>query len=197
MSFFDKIYNKLFSNGKGNSKEAFVSEQLIRGEQYKRDYFRWINEGIYKIHLDSIYSAYQKKLQKIDDEFKVHVLSTPYANGFALSYHPSLSTSDFSFLFDYFKDQAVNLGYQLNNSGRKIYDRPNYVEAKEKFYLKPPLQDIQQGELFDQMYGNILIEQILVDSKPSYMKFVANIYSDRLYTKALEFEELLSKVFGK
>ena len=64
MSFFDKIYNKLFSPQTGNNKGAFITEEINRSELYQRDYFRWVNEGIYKIHLEKIYKAYINKIDK-------------------------------------------------------------------------------------------------------------------------------------
>jgi len=131
----------------------------------------------------------------VKTELKFHILSTPYANGFALTYHPSIGIQAFNCFFDYLKDQVKNIAYQLNNSSRKIYDKPSYVETKEKYYLKPPLKAIEDNELFDQLYGNISIEYILIDEKPSYIKLVASIYSDRLYTKALPFEDLAKKLF--
>jgi len=196
MSFFEKIVKKLFPSDKAvNSKEAFVTEELTRNEPYKQAYFRWINEGVYKPLLHEVHEAYQQKLQKNEVNLKFHLLTTPYANGFALSYHPSIGEKAFNFMFDYLKDQVINAGYQLNNSSRKIYDKPNYIETKEKYYLKPPLKGLDDGSLFNQMYGNISIENILIDERPSYMKLVASIYSDRLYTKAFPFNELIKKLF--
>ncbi len=198
MSFFDKIVKKLFPADKvTNGKEAFVSEELTRNEPYKQAYFRWINEGAYKPLLHDVHEAYQHKLQKNEVTLKLHLLTTPYANGFALSYHATIGEKEFNYLFDYLKDQVINAGYQLNNSSRKIYDKPNYIETKEKYYLKPPLKGLDDGTLFDQMYGNISIENILIDGKPSYMKLVASIYSDRLYTKALPFQSLVDILFSK
>ncbi len=197
MTFFDKIYNKLFPSASGENKEAFITEDITRTEQYQRDYFRWVNEGIYKVHLEKIYNAYINKKANVADEYHVHILETPYANGFAFSYHPSLTVRDFNFLFDLFRDQVLNTGYHLKNSGRKIYDRPDYVETKERFYLKPKLKGKNKEQLLDQKYGNIEIENVSIDSKPSYIKLVANVYNDRLYTKALDFNVLLKDLFER
>ena len=196
MAFFDKIIQKIFPQ-KQSTKEPFVTEKLLRPEKYKQDYFKWINEGEYKNILNHVYEAYQLKLQKEESEFKFHILATPYANGFALSFHPNIGIRQFSYLFDFLKDQVLNYGYQLKNSSRKVYDKPNYVESIEKYYLKPPLKGMEDGKLFNQMFGNISVEYILIDEKPSYLKLVASVYSDRLYTKALPFEELIEKLFIK
>ncbi len=198
MSFFDKIMQKIFPEKQGTvSKEPFVTEKLIRAENYNKAYFRWINERAYKPLLDRVYQAYQLKLQKQETDLKFHILTTPYANGFALTFNPTIGQQAFSFFFDFLKDQVINAGYRLNNSGRKIYDKPNYVETIEKYYLKPPLKSMDDDSLFDQLFGNISIEYILIDEKPSYIKLVASIYSDRLYTKALPFEDLVQILFSR
>ena len=136
MSFFDKIVKKLFPADKvTNGKEAFVSEELTRNEPYKQAYFRWINEGAYKPLLHDVHEAYQHKLQKNEVTLKLHLLTTPYANGFALSYHATIGEKEFNYLFDYLKDQVINAGYQLNNSSRKIYDKPNYIDTKDSLVI--------------------------------------------------------------
>jgi hypothetical protein len=95
------------------------------------------------------------------------------------------------------KDKTLNLGYKLVNADRSLFDKDKYVETKERYYLKPIIDAQNSDELFNQRFGNIMIEQVLIDNKPSYLKFMASIYSDRLYTKALDFEELMAVVFEK
>jgi hypothetical protein len=199
MSFFDKIFKQLFPQNQEEKKVnlPMVTEPIQRSSTDKSGYFQWVNEGRYKKLMTDLLRAYQQKLLKNTDTMQVHVLQTPYANGFALTYDPSLSTRHFTFLFDLLKDKVINLGYLLNISERRIYDKGQYVETKEKYYLKPPLPTAEEIMQIDQRYGNILIELVWIDQKPSFLKLTASIYSDRLYKEALPFEQLMDELFNQ
>ncbi len=84
-----------------------------------------------------------------------------------------------------------------STADRSLFDKDKYVETKERYYLKPIINAENTNELFNQRFGNIMVEQVLIDNKPSYLKFMASIYSDRLYTEALGFEELMEAIFER
>jgi hypothetical protein len=56
-------------------------------------------------------------------------------------------------------------------------------------YLKP--QPGNDPNIANQRYGNILIEMVQYDDKPQFIKFMANVYQDRLFTQAGQFEDLM------
>jgi hypothetical protein len=61
------------------------------------------------------------------------------------------------------------------------------------YFLKPEIK----AEDFDnppikQLYGNIMLERVLLNNQPQYLKIQANIYNDRYYQNALPFNDLLS-----
>ena len=197
MSFFDKIYDQLFNKNSANSNQPLVTEPIERNENERKTYFAWQNKGDYKILLGKTYHAYELKKSKQPSEWQVHLLQMPAANGFALTYQNAIGERQFQHLFDLLKDKTLNLGYKLVNADRSLFDKDKYVETKERYYLKPIIDAQNINELFDQRFGNIMIEQVLIDNKPSYLKFMASIYSDRLYTKALDFEELMEIIFER
>ena len=177
------------------SNEPMATEQIARGEQERQRYFRWLHEGRGAQMSEIVHDSYRKKQQQEMGDFQVHVLKMPCANGFALTYHPSLSGNDFQHFFDWLKDRVEGIGsYRLVNAERRIFDKGKYVESKEKYYLKPIID--AEAPPFNQQYGNVLIEYVLIDRQPSYLKLVANIYSDRLYTQALDFDGLVKEVFN-
>lgn len=199
MSFFDKILNQLFpKTDEGiTNKQPMISEPLTRKDAERSSYFEWQNSGSYREVLEKLYQAYQTRLQNRQGNWEIHLLQMPAANGFAFTYPTNLAAREFQHLFDLLKDRVLTLNYRLVNADRQIFDKKSFVETKEKYYLKPNIDFQNTGDLFDQQYGNILIELILIDDKPSYLKLVASIYSDRLYTKALDFSELLDEIFEK
>jgi len=200
MNFIDKLLQQIFPSTKqtgAQSKQPFVSEALKRKDSERSSYFEWQNSGNYKITWGLLYRAYQKRLKNEMGLWQIHLLQMQAANGFALTYPTDLNPQEFQHIFDLLKDRILTLNYRLVNADRQMFDKGNYVETKEKYYLKPNIDSQNTDQLFNQQYGNILIEQILIDEKPSFLKLVASIYSDRLYTEAWPFEELMEIVFEK
>lgn len=193
MNFFEKIIRQLFQSP--SPKAPMVSEPLKRKDAERSSYFEWQNSGTYKVLWERLHLAYKARLKNEMGLWEIHLLQMQAANGFALTYPNDLSPQQFQHLFDLLKDRVLTLNYKLANADRQIYDKAKYVETKEKYYLKPNIDFQNTEELFDQQYGNVLIEQILIDGKPSYLKLVASIYSDRLYTKALGFDVFMKEIF--
>ena len=146
MDFFDKVRQKLFSRQfKYPSSEPFVAEALSRTQPQKSEYFQWLQHGAGQEIQDQVYHAYTQKLLGHAEEYAVHLLQMPYANGFALTYPPSLSPESFRSFFDWLKDRVLaQETYRLVNAERQFYDRGKYVEIKEKYYLKIVYDEIQR-----------------------------------------------------
>ena len=173
-----------------------VSEPIQRSETEKNDYFRWLNEQAFVQFLETVKAGYWSKRNNEQGKVQVHLLQMPYSNGFALTYEDGMGKG-FQHFFDLLKDRTINAGYWLQIADRKLFDRGKYVETKEKYYLKPPYpKEIVEGQLMDQLFGNVLIEQILIDNRPSYLKYTASVYSDRLYKDAGSFDDLVEQLFS-
>lgn len=190
-SFFEEVYNKLFK--KQAPKQPVVTELLKRSEKELNEYISWKQSTGRGLLIDDFDRAYHLKKQQIESAMKVHILDSQYANGFAITFNELFTPTNFKFLFDYFKDQVLAMGYKLAQGDRRISDKDSYEETIEKWYLKPQTGDFGK-ELIDQRYGNVIIEFVSVNRKPSYMRLMANVYQDRLYAKAEPFEELFNNL---
>ncbi len=194
MSYFDKIVDKLFS-GKKPGGTAEVHEVLKRSERDQQGYAQWKESEERQALLQEIAQAYYYKKTNIQSPIEVHLFNTVYANGFAITYSANLTAKTFQHLFEYFKDKVMDMQYRVVMADRRILDREQYVETIEKYYLKPPMhtQEITLDSI-DQQYGNVVMEHILINDKPSYMKLLVNIYSDSLYKDALDYDEFMSRL---
>ncbi len=192
MSFFDNVVGKLF--GKQAPKAAFIHETLSRSERELAAYEKWKQTEGSRQLIEDIERGYFLKKQGIVSSVDVHILKSQYANGFAISYGDAFTEDTFKHSFDWFKERVLQMGYKLSVGDRKISEKNNYEETIEKWYLKPLTEDLETN-LANQRYGNITVEKIEIDRKPNYIKFLASIYQDRLYSKALTFEELLENLF--
>lgn len=197
MSYFDKLFGKLFPH-KDSDKAPDVHEVLKRSQHMQQQYGSWKDSEARHALIEEIAKAYYYKKTSISSDIDVHLFNTAYANGFAISYHNKIGSKPFQYLADYFRDKVLEMGYRLVNADRRIMDRENYVESIEKYYLKPPLsaEDLAQKAVQNnQMFGNIVIEHVLIDNQPSYLKILANIYSDRQFQEAHSYDDFVSALF--
>lgn len=194
MTFFDEVFSKLF--GKKEAPTApVIHEPLARTSQQSEKYAAWVARDAHMSLIDDLNSAYHKKKLGIISPLEVHLLNTRYSNGFALSYDENITSEAFLHLFDYLKDRTLTLGYKLAQADRRILDKGDYEETIEKWYLKPDV--VHSGKEFeDQRYGNVLMEHVAVDRKPSYVKVMVNVYQGRPYAEALPFDEYLEELFN-
>lgn len=192
MSFFDQLINKIFPQGKKDI--ILTNEVLKRSKTEYQTYQDWVQSDESKFILDNIFRAYHLKKTDIKHPIPIALFQSEYANGFAIANCSSLLNSDYKMLLEHFKKQVLALGYRQSGSNRKVTAQQNRVITKEHYYLKPP---IQTEPPIDQRFGNISIELILHDDKPHFLKLMASIYSDRLYSEALDFNDLVEQLFSE
>jgi hypothetical protein len=192
-NFLDDLLKKVFKSSERaplNHKENF---RLKEGEE--ADVEEWLRSEQSVELLKLVYKNYHFKKANINDHPQVHILESPYANGFAVTYEKPLDAKTFSRLFLAFSRRVLALGYEQVSLDRKIEEINENVKLTEKFYFKPPLQVPVEGELISQLFGNISLEKVTVDNHPSYIKVLATVYSDRLYQDARPFDQLMDRLF--
>ncbi|MFC3417191.1 hypothetical protein [Algoriphagus hitonicola] len=193
-NFLEDLLSKVFKGSEKipvNHKENFT---LKPADLDGIDQWIYSSEGMEVF--GKIYKNYHFKKSQINDSPQVHLLESPYANGFAVTYDHPLTPESFSKLFLAFSRRVLALGYQQVSLDRKIEEINEQVRTTEKFYLKPPIQAPLPNEKITQLYGNVSIEKISINNQPSYLKLVVTVYSDRLYQDAMPFEQLMDKVFN-
>lgn len=193
MAFFDEVFSRLFGR-KTPGPAPLVHEPLTRSEGHEEGMASWLAAGGHQDMIEQVSDAYHKKKLGIVSQPEVHLLNSPYSNGFAISYQDEMGRQPFLYLFDYLKDSTLELDYKLSQADRKIMDKGEHEETVEKWYLKPIGKS---GKDFaDQLYGNVLIEHVAINRKPSYLKLMVNVYQGRPYSQALSFDEFLEKLFN-
>ena len=194
--FFDDLLKKIFPP-RGGNQAVSVKENFSVKEKDLQDLEAWNSSEASKTLYDLVYRNYHYKRAQINESPEVHVFSSVYANGFALSYGPPLDPNSFSLLFLGLSRRIIALGYEQVSLDRKLEEVNEQVKETEKFYFKPPLQLPKEGELISQLYGNISLEKIRINQQPSYFKLLASVYSDRLYYDAKPFDDLMDRLFER
>ncbi|OOG75253.1 hypothetical protein [Algoriphagus sp. A40] len=194
-SFFDELFNKVFKPSEKSPMK--VKENFVISEIDQSDLDLWVVSEEAERFFALVYKNYHFKRTGINDHPQVHILDSPYANGFAVTFEDPFDLKSFSRLFLAFGQRILALGYEQVSLDRKFEEIHDQVKVTEKFYFKPPLQVPTEGELISQLYGNVALEKVSIDNKPSFIKLLATVYSDRLYQDAKPFDQLMDRIFEK
>ena len=194
-NFFDDLVKKVFpSLGK---QPIAVKENFSLKEKELEDLDAWMATPEAAELFALVFRNYHYKRAQINERPELHVFTSNYANGFAVSFDTPLTAQTFSLLFLGLSRRIRTLGYEQVSLDRKLEEVNDKVRTTEKFYFKPPLQLPVEGDLISQLYGNIALEKITIDHQPSYIKLLATVYSDRLYHNAKPFDELMDRLFDR
>jgi hypothetical protein len=191
-SFIDDILGKLFPK---KSAPMNVKENFLQSEDEKETLTDWIGseQGIATLKL--INKNYHFKKSGISGTPEVHILNSPYANGFAVSYESPLDQKTFSHLFFAFGRRMLDLGYHRVSLDRKMEEIQENVRTTEKQYFKPPFGSTDFSQKIDQIFGNVSIEKVNINDKPSFLKVLVTVYSDHLYQDAKPFDQFIDELF--
>ncbi|MGB0840187.1 MAG: hypothetical protein ACPGXL_08605 [Chitinophagales bacterium] len=185
----------LFNKEQQAARAPIVQELLKRSANEIHAYEAWKVNNAKDYVLEHLKELVAQFDTEAGDNTKLMLLNNAKSRGFILNYDPlRISKEEFQYLFDYLKAQILKLNYKSYVSDVKNFVRKQHVEKIERHYLKPRLNIADFPNPLNQAYGNITIEQILYNEKPQRIKFLSTPYTDRKYTVALPFEELLQKV---
>lgn len=193
MSYFEYIYNRLFGKSEKTPTKIFVNEIIKRSQSFLDRFSDWKTSDICVEFITDLWESYAWSKQGLEKDPQILLLESTYSNGFAISYEPKYGKNSYRFLFDYLADQVKKLDYRLVLSRHTMQEKGGVVESKEMHYLKPKRGFV---EPIDQKFGNVQIEYIEENDKPTRIKLIVNSYPDRKYKKAQNFEELAQHIFS-
>lgn len=190
MTNVNNLLNKLFgkSDKKFSHKENFT--QSPEEEDRVRD---WSVSAEGRMTMIQILKSYQLQKSGIQDGAELYLLTSPYANGFAIPYDASVTEQSFRHLFFAFGLRMLDLGYYRVSLDRTLQEVVDHITTTEKQYFKPsvPFTTVQKTE---QLYGNVSIEKLLINNKPSILKVLVTIYSDHQYHDARPFDQFMKEL---
>ncbi|MBC5773215.1 hypothetical protein H8S95_03995 [Pontibacter sp. KCTC 32443] len=169
--------------------------ELVRSEGYRANYNKWVKTGSYLDLTGSFYKAYHYKRAGIQCSYRVQLIQEQNREGIIFFFTPGTAPADFSFFFDYTKDQVLLLGYQLRSADLLKVNHERYTQHTETYYLTPFPSDVPGSKICNQLYGNIRIDYTRVNRHPGYIRIIADSYSDVHFSAPLPFSELLKNIF--
>jgi len=169
--------------------------KLKRSAAYKVAYKKWVTAQVYLHWTGSFHKAYHYRKAGLAHAFRVQLIEEENRKGAIFFHDPAISTENFNFLFDFLKDRVLELNYRLHSMDALENRHARYKEQVEKYFLLPPASDVPGGSLCNQLYGNITLDYIKINSHPGYIRLRANTYTDPYFSKPQPFMDLLDKLF--
>lgn len=193
MTFIEDIMGKLFPD---RQKKLAFKENFTQSKDETFATLEWMESEEGKGALAKVYKNLHLKKAGINDKPTLHVLASPYANGFAVTYEAPFTAKIFQQLFFSFGQRMLALGYQRVSLDRKMEELQDSVKITEKLYFKPPLSAAIIGQKIDQLFGNVTIEKVSLNDKPSFLKVLVTVYADHLYLPAKPFDDFIERLFN-
>ncbi|MEX2512365.1 MAG: hypothetical protein WD398_05630 [Cyclobacteriaceae bacterium] len=192
MKFIDDLLNGLFS---GKNDLETIKENFDISASREQEIAIWMESEEGLKMLDKIYQNYHLKKAGVDPQPEIHLLNTPYANGFAISFQDPLTEEIFSNLFFGFGQRMLDLGYRKVSQDRKMQDNNTQVKTTEKLYFKPPYNPEMITGKMDQLFGNVSIEKVSLNQTPNFLKVLVTVYADHQYYDAKPFDQYMDQLF--
>lgn len=193
-NFVQNIYEKLFGRNGSEKSVEVLDGPLERSDSYNEAFELWKASTKAEEILQSISNVFWNVRRDIAYSPGLFSFSSPQANGFYFNTKLGISELGFSFLFDDFRDNVIEMGYSLYTSDKKYVEVPAGIQRVDKHYLKP-INTAEQSDVYDQKFGNVLFELYSLNEEAQYLKCMVSVYSDRKFAEALPFEQFAEKLF--
>ncbi len=143
-----------------------------------------------------LFEGYHLQKTGIDEEPGIHLMSSPYANGIAITYEYPLMDKTFSNLFFALGFSMLDLGYYRVSLDRTFKETAGGVKITKKQYFKPPIPAFDDQQI-DQRFGNVSIENVSIDNRFSFLKVLVTVYSGRQYRSARAFDQFMERLLNR
>ncbi len=173
-----------------------ISHQLIqRSEEDEAEFLKWKETDCKEkilLYISKNYNTWQTTTCEQCDA--IDFLKLPSFRGFVIHFMDlKYDCNEVKYLFDYLKEKVLTLGYKVQVSDERVFEKAKWLEKTERHYLKPVVK-IKANEKIEQRFGNINIELKFRDDEPMHLKFAAATYHDCQFKNAEEFQELMKYI---
>lgn len=192
MAYTDNALGNLFPDG---GKKFTYKENYTQTAEEKEAVQQWMDSEKGEEAFGLIYTAYHLQKSNIEQKPEMYILSSPYANGFAISFEPPMDKEVFSNLFFGFGLRILDLGYYRMSLERKLQERDGVLYTEEKQYFKP-IVHISKDKRREQLFGNVCIEMEIIENKPVLLKVLATVYAGRSFHVAKPFSQFVEELLG-
>ena len=167
---------------------------LSRAE--KEAYNHWVLQKTYLNWTPNLFKAYHFDKAGIRPDYKLERIQQACKNGVIFSYDDRIGVQNFKFLYEFIKDQVLQLGYRLHCADIRKCQKNGFPETIHKYYLTPPPSCLKESSICNQLYGTISVDLILIETQPAFIRIITNSYLSCDFSQALPFDELLNRILN-
>lgn len=192
MRTIDNIFNRLFPNRK-LQKQGIIplhTATLVRTEKFIQNYHHWKLSDRLEAVISLLRGHYQQCRRHGENTFCFGLHSQQGFDGFYIPQNSQIEDWEYSYLLDYFFENARKLNYRHYHSFEEHKEHGDKIISKEIHYLKPVISSFDPP--FNQEYGNILLELERRDQVPKYLKLKVTSYAGLNYQEPKGFDELVN-----
>lgn len=180
MAFWNQIKN-IFQQAEKSSVSAPTIHELIeRDTEETAAYEHWKTTAGPRRLFDWLNNQYDRHRDGLGTDETIGFLDISSSKGFVIYFgQMNYTREEITHFFHYLKERVLTLNYRSDISDRRIFPRRDWVETRERHYLKPKVN--YDDEKMDQAYGNIMIEFELRNDVPHNLRLRATTYNDSMY----------------
>ncbi|NDK55468.1 hypothetical protein [Pontibacter fetidus] len=167
---------------------------MQRSDRYQARYNAWLKQGAHGELVTNFYKACHYKKAGIACSYRVQLIEERNRQGVILFYAPTIDATEFSYFFDFLKDQVLQQGYQLHSTDKRKLKHERYTQDTETYLLTPLPANLPGTAICNQLYGNILIDFTRVNQHAGYIRFITDTFTDTYFSAPLPFSDLLTNV---
>lgn len=176
-----------------DDKPTNSNRQLERSQDYQEQYNEWKNSEGFRKLMERLYNAYTHK-ENGDDNLQLNPHNSPGADAISISEIDDNDPQTFRFLMDYMKEQVIEQNYRPYSSTIEHKSIDDRQLVFERHYLKPNV--FKKDKPAEQLYGNVLIELEFAGEEVKYLKLLSTYYTGYDYKPAMQFNDLIVRVFS-
>ena len=175
----------------GRPLQPCCKRQVAFSEAELAAYQHWREQKVYLNWTPDFFKAYHYDKAGIRPDYKLKRLQQLGHQGVVFCFDARIGNPHFRFLYEFLKDQALTLGYQLRTADVRTNKKESFTESIYKYYLTPLPASINNSSLCNQLYGNISIDLIQLNQQPTFIRIIANAYLSCAFSDAIPFDELM------
>jgi len=172
-----------------------VQTPMVRSNEQIQEFNRWKAGPEAQDRLGELLRAYEFHGLGIETPFRFNKLRSQGAEGLYFVPSPDWSNLDSSHIYEWICWLPLNLGYVEAHSEQKT-NWVNPIAGQREFrYLKPP-KSVNIGNEIPQLFGNLIVERMLIEGKTQWIKIVSQFYQGRPYSQVKPFSEFIDLAFN-
>ena len=188
-----KIIQNIFKKSDDVSQPVNSNQQLTRSDDFLKDFAGWKNSQESTAMLGRMYQTFLQKENR-DPDIDLNVHNSPGADAVSISRIDKNNPMLFRFLLDLFREKILSLNYRMYSSTVEKKKAAGDMLIFERHYLKPDV--LNQGKPYEQYFGNILLELEFINNKVRYLKILSTYYTGYDYKPAMQFDDLIVRIFS-